>query len=638
MREPHPFSAFVRILGRGKTLSRSLTEAEAEQAMGMILDGEALPEQIGAFLMLLRMKEESPDELAGFTRAARSRMVFPDGSRADLDWSSYAGKKRQLPWFLLAALALAKAGYRVFMHGGEGHTPGRLYTSEALRALGLAPAADVADAARRIERDNFAYLTLDRLSPRLDALLGLKPILGLRSPINTFVRMLNPLRAPASIQSVFHPGYLALHREAERLLGQPGLVVFRGEGGEVERRPNKPCETLALVDGVSTEARWPARIDPRVEPDAIMDLTRLGALWRGEIEDSYGEAAVAGTIALALHAMGKAATVEEAEAGADALWRLRDRQAFPCHPRESGDPACDAGLAEQGSILEAAEPYDAGSPFSRGRQFSAAATNSQTVAEVGDLGRRRSETAAIGEVYLVGAGPGDPELLTLRAARLISQADVALYDRLARSPVMDLIPARAERIYVGKTPGAHPLAQDQISALMIRLAREGKRVLRLKGGDPFLFGRGGEEAEALAQAGVPFEVCPGITAASGAAASALIPLTHRDHSQACIFVTGQGKEGPSGLDWPALVRTNQTVAIYMGLANLDALMSEFIARGAPPDTPAAIVDNATRPNQKVIVATIAALAEAAEAAALKGPAVVFVGSVATLRAKLLGRA
>ena len=146
---------------------------------------------------------------------------------------------------------------------------------------------------------------------------------------------------------------------------------------------------------------------------------------------------------------------------------------------------------------------------------------------------------------------------------------------------MDLIPDHAERIYVGKRPGAHALTQDEISALMVKLAREGKRVLRLKGGDPFLFGRGGEEAEALAAAGVPFEVCPGVTAAAGAAASALIPLTHRDHAQACIFVTGQGKHGPTGLDWPALIRANQTVAIYMGLANLEALMAEFVARGAP---------------------------------------------------------
>jgi uroporphyrin-III C-methyltransferase len=278
------------------------------------------------------------------------------------------------------------------------------------------------------------------------------------------------------------------------------------------------------------------------------------------------------------------------------------------------------------------------------------------VAAVADLGWPRPATATTratfdldrisalseqpplrGEVYLVGAGPGAPDLLTLRARKLIRRADVALFDRLARSAILDLIPPQAERIYVGKQPGAHALTQDEISALMVKLAREGKRVLRLKGGDPFLFGRGGEEAEALAAASVPFEVCPGVTAASGAAASALIPLTHRDHSQACVFVTGQGKDGPTGLDWPALIRSNQTVAIYMGLANLEGLMSEFVVRGAPPDTPAAIVDNATRANQKVIVGEIATLAREAAAMGLRGPAIVFVGSVATLRAKLLAQ-
>jgi uroporphyrin-III C-methyltransferase/precorrin-2 dehydrogenase/sirohydrochlorin ferrochelatase len=203
---------------------------------------------------------------------------------------------------------------------------------------------------------------------------------------------------------------------------------------------------------------------------------------------------------------------------------------------------------------------------------------------------------------------------------------------------LDLIPERAERIYVGKRPGKHALTQPEISELMVRLAREGKRVLRLKGGDPFLFGRGGEEAEALAAAGVRFEVCPGVTAAAGAAASALIPLTHRGHAQACVFVTGQGQNGPVGLDWPALIQPNQTVAIYMGLANIDALMAEFCARGANPDTPAAIVDNATRATERVLVATISTLAAEVRAADLRGPAIVFVGSVVTLRAKLLGEA
>ena len=328
MREPHAFSKYVRILGRGKTLTRSLTEAEAEEAMGMILGGQALPEQIGAFLMLLRLKEESPEEIAGFVRAARARLAPPTATpKVDIDWSSYAGKKRQLPWFLLAALRLASAGWRVMMHGGEGHTEGRLYASTALRALGLSPDDNLDAAARRLARENFAYVTLDRLSPEVDEMLGLKPILGLRSCVNSFARMLNPLNAPVMLQGVFHPAYMRLHRDAGCLLGQPSLAVFRGEGGEIERRPSKPCEVFSLRDGVYGETRWPVRLDdPRQEPDEAMDLARLGAVWRGEIVDSYADAAVAGTMAIALRALGAAADVASAEAMADDLWRGRDKR------------------------------------------------------------------------------------------------------------------------------------------------------------------------------------------------------------------------------------------------------------------------------------------------------------------------
>ena len=239
-----------------------------------------------------------------------------------------------------------------------------------------------------------------------------------------------------------------------------------------------------------------------------------------------------------------------------------------------------------------------------------------------------------GEVYLVGAGPGDPDLVTFRALRLMQKADVVLYDRLTDERVMNLVRREAERIYVGKRPHNHELPQADISALLVKLATQGKRVLRLKGGDPFMFGRGGEEIETLAEHGVPFQVCPGVTAAIGASAYAGIPLTHRDHAQACVFVTGHGRDGKIDLDWPALLQPRQTVAIYMGLRNLEALMAEFIARGASPELPAAIVDNATRANQRVVVATLATLAAKARAAELKGPSIVIIGAVVSLRDKL----
>ncbi len=326
-RDPHPFARFVNILGRGKTLTRSLTVDEAEEAMAMILAGNVLPEQLGAFLMLLRVKEESPEEIAGFVRAARARLAPPAGApRVDLDWSSYAGKGRQLPWFILSALLLARNGWRVFMHGAEAHTEGRVYTGEALRALGVPVAASLEQAAERIDRDGFAYLPIDSLSPPIADMLELRPILGLRSPVHTFVRMLNPFGAPAMLQGVFHPGYMRIHRDAGLVLGQPRLAVFRGEGGEIERRPGKPCDVMMVVDGKGLEERWPPMIDePRQAPDESMDLSRLAALWRGDLEDAYGEAAVVGTLAIALRTLGVAESAAEAEAKARTMWSARKR-------------------------------------------------------------------------------------------------------------------------------------------------------------------------------------------------------------------------------------------------------------------------------------------------------------------------
>ncbi len=240
----------------------------------------------------------------------------------------------------------------------------------------------------------------------------------------------------------------------------------------------------------------------------------------------------------------------------------------------------------------------------------------------------------IGEVYLVGAGPGDPDLLTFRALRLMQRADVVLYDRLVGDDILALLRRDAERIYVGKQPQLHTMQQEDISQLLVDLALEGKRVLRLKGGDPFIFGRGGEEIEKLAAHDIPFQVVPGVTAAAGCAAYAGIPLTHRDHAQSCVFVTAHGKDGVLGLDWETLVRPAQTVAIYMGLSNLRTLGTEIVAHGLDPNMPAAIIDNGTRDNQRVVIGTVSNLADKAAKEALRGPSIIVIGSVVTLHENL----
>ena len=247
---------------------------------------------------------------------------------------------------------------------------------------------------------------------------------------------------------------------------------------------------------------------------------------------------------------------------------------------------------------------------------------------------KQQGTKPLGEVYLVGGGPGDPDLLTFRALRLMQRADVVVYDRLIGSPILELVRREAERIYVGKKRNQHAVPQDEISRMLVTLAREGKRVLRLKGGDPFIFGRGGEEIELLAAEGIPFQIVPGITAASGCASFAGIPLTHRDHAQACVFVTGHTKTGRLAADWASVLKPNQTVVIYMGLAFLGELMADFIAHGADPTLPVAVVENGTRPNQKVVTGTLATIADIVASSDIAGPALTIIGTVVSLRDKL----
>jgi uroporphyrin-III C-methyltransferase/precorrin-2 dehydrogenase/sirohydrochlorin ferrochelatase len=283
----------------------------------------------------------------------------------------------------------------------------------------------------------------------------------------------------------------------------------------------------------------------------------------------------------------------------------------------------------------------ADAPSGKGGRRAAGKIESDTAFALSGPGRpplyaiRDAETATTprnsGIVYLVGAGPGNPDLLTLRAAKLISSADIVVYDRLVGSGILDLAQRGAQRIFVGKARAKHTLPQHEINALLVRLALEGRRVVRLKGGDPFIFGRGGEEIEALLAHDIAFEVVPGITAACGIAAYAGIPLTHRDHAHAVTLVTGHLKDGTMNLDWPALARPGQTVVVYMGLLGLPILARELIAHGLPAATPAAVIQQGTTANQRVVTGTLADLPGRAFDARLEPPTLIVVGDVVKLQ-------
>ncbi len=234
----------------------------------------------------------------------------------------------------------------------------------------------------------------------------------------------------------------------------------------------------------------------------------------------------------------------------------------------------------------------------------------------------------------MGAGPGDPELLTLKAWRLIQSAEVVLYDRLVSPEILSLIPESAERIHVGKQRANHTLPQDQINSRLVELARKGRKVVRLKGGDPFIFGRGGEEIETLAAAGVRFQVVPGITAASGCAAYAGIPLTHRDHAQSVRFVTGHLKNDTCDLPWKDFVQNNQTLVFYMGLVGLPIICQQLVAHGMSPEMPVALVSRGTTPHQQVVTGDVTNIVERVERAAVPAPTLVIIGNVVTLRSML----
>ncbi|WP_027468112.1 siroheme synthase CysG [Deefgea rivuli] len=257
------------------------------------------------------------------------------------------------------------------------------------------------------------------------------------------------------------------------------------------------------------------------------------------------------------------------------------------------------------------------------------AARAQLIADI-----EQGNTQTKGAVYLVGSGPGNPDLLTFRALRLMQQADVVLYDNLVSSDIMEMVRRDAERIYVGKKSNNHALPQEEINQLLVRLALEGKKVLRLKGGDPFIFGRGGEEIEELAANGIAFEVVPGITSAAGASCYAGIPLTHRDYAQSVTFVTGHRRAGETDLDWPRLVNPSETVVVYMGVAQAGYIAEQLIAHGRASNTLVAIIERATTPQQRVITGTLANLAALIEQHQIKPPALLIIGDVVQLHDKL----
>jgi anthranilate phosphoribosyltransferase len=325
---PHPFAGFLRTIGRGATLGRPLEEAEAEQAMAMILDGTVEPVQLGAFLLVLRYRTETPAELAGFVRAVRSRIAGPAGVSVDLDWPSYADRHKQLPYFLLSALLLAESGVRVLIHGIDGEGP--VTTPAALRALGVSVCATPIEAADRLDTLGFAYLPLRVICPELEALFHLRPLLGLRSPAISLARELNPFGAPCQIQGVFHPTYLPLHQQTAQRLGQAHAMIFKGGGGEGQRNPDKPCRALTVDNGAPGETIWPALTESSQHPWRMEPLEpeRLAALWQGEWEAPGPIAAIIGTAAMALKLLGRGAGIPEAEDQARRLWQERPRRQF----------------------------------------------------------------------------------------------------------------------------------------------------------------------------------------------------------------------------------------------------------------------------------------------------------------------
>ncbi|MEM7177026.1 MAG: glycosyl transferase family protein [Pseudomonadota bacterium] len=320
---------YIHAMGRGPSRSRSLTRQEATDAMAQILAGNAAPEAVGALLMLMRFRGETPAELAGFTQSARDTLTGWTDLPVALDWPSYAaGRSRGLPWFVLSALLVVRAGHRVLLHGCNARQTPVSDVRDAARALGIPFVACPVSAGDALTRQGIAYAPLDAISPELLGLLRLRDVLGLRSAINTVCRMLNPAAAPAMVQGVFHPAYRELQRDAAELLGQCRMMVIKGGGGEFERHPGKACALYGLEEADPFNETAPPLIDAhRRLADGAASRDHLIRLWQGESADPWAEAVVTGTAALALRAADPRLDANAAERSALDLWKTRHRQA-----------------------------------------------------------------------------------------------------------------------------------------------------------------------------------------------------------------------------------------------------------------------------------------------------------------------
>lgn len=326
MSQEHPFAGFIRILGKGKKGARDLTRDEAYEAMRQIYCYDVEPEQLGAFLMLMRVKEETAEEVAGFVSAIRESIPVPESRPAvSIDWSSYAGKRRQMPWYLLAALTLGRHGYPVFMHGMH-RDDERIYTLEAIQQLGLEAADCFDQASSFIEQIGFAYMDISKMSLLTSQLIAKRDLLGLRPPLHTVARMLNPYEAPVMLQSVFHPNYAEVHQQAAQLLGQPRAIAFKGEGGEIERIPERSVTLYGVSENGLWQEQWPNLLPAdKYQPSSFPNWPHLRAVWEGDTEDLYATVAITGTLALALRALGEVDNAEQAQDRAEQLWQSRQQ-------------------------------------------------------------------------------------------------------------------------------------------------------------------------------------------------------------------------------------------------------------------------------------------------------------------------